>query len=148
MSRFLPERFPGEDAIAMYASRYRRSDVGALEVRGPLDLFPSEPSPAYVSSALSWEHPWPLGERAGVYLIYSDLLDLLYIGKAQPLGARLSQHFGAGRACVPRENFWTKRPRFVINIAVPLDMPFEAPALEAYLIDALGPPYNVYGKCS
>jgi len=38
------------------------------------------------------------------------------------------------------------RPSFVATISVDDDMPFEAPALEAYLISQLQPPNNRRGR--
>src|SRR5688572_20785944 len=112
MSQFSFESSPGGKALAKYVSRYRRSDLPPFGVAAPLDLFPSQPVPAGYTPPLTWEHPWPFGDRAGVYFIYSALFDLLYVGKAQYLGARLSQHFGSGKVCVIRER-WTQPPRFV-----------------------------------
>ena len=146
MTQFSFSPFRGGEAVTEYATRYRRSDVPPLEAGTPLDLFPSEPAPADFIQQLTWEHPWPFGDRAGVYLIYSEAFELLYVGKAQHLGSRLYTYFRAGDACVVQHEFWPQRPRFVINIAVPADMPFEAPALEAYLIRALQPVCNVSGK--
>jgi len=147
MSQFSFEPFPGGDAVTKYVTRYRRSDLPALEASPPLDLFPLQPVPAGFTPQLAWEHPWPLRDHAGVYLVYSVSFVLLYIGTAQCLGARLSQHFiGNGeKECIIREK-WSQQPRFVINVAVPRDMPFEALALEGFLIGELQPPDNVKGK--
>jgi hypothetical protein len=60
------------------------------------------------------------------------------------LGYRLWEHFGGGPDCVLKQN-WSQSPRFAINIAVPADMPFEAPALEEYLIRKLKPSGNTCG---
>ena len=147
MSQFSFESSPGGDAVTKYMTRYRHSDVPPFEVAAPLDLFPSQTVPAGFTPQLTWEHPWPFGDRAGVYFVYSASFDLLYVGTAQYLGARLSQHFirNGEKECVIREK-WSQQPRFVINIAVPTDMAFEAAALEGFLIGELQPPDNVKGK--
>ena len=41
---------------------------------------------------------------------------------------------------------WSSRPRYVINVAVPADMAFEAAALETFLIYELQPSDNTHGK--
>jgi hypothetical protein len=138
----------GGDALAEYVSRYRRADLPPLEVGMPLDLFPALPIPAGISPQLTWKNPWPFGDRAGVYLIYSDSFELLYIGKAsmnRSLGYRLYDYFGGGPTCILKSDSWKQAPRFVVNIAVPTEMPFEAPALEEFLIRKLNPSTNVCG---
>ena len=145
MNKF-PKQFRGGDAVTEYEDRYRRSDVPPLEVAPPLDLFPSLPTLDGFTPPLRWEHPWPFGDRAGVYLVYSNSFDLIYVGKAQRLTSRLYDYFGEGDVCEVRHNNWPQPPRFVINIAVPSNMTFEAPALEAYLIRELQPIRNISGK--
>jgi len=136
INQFSFESSPSGVAVTKYVTLYRRSGLPEFEVSKPLDLFPSTPPTG----------PWPYPVRAGVYLIYSASFDLLYVGKAQYLGERLSQHFGSGEICVIRGKWTHQPPRYVINIAVPTDMPFEAPALEAFLIGELQPSDNSYGK--
>ena len=149
MSEFSLKPFPCGDkvtnAFTKFLTRYWPSGVPAPDVAQALDLFPSQPVPAGFTPQKTWKDPWPFNDRAGVYLIYSAEFDLLYVGTAQYLGARLSGHFGSGKDCVPRGK-WSKPPRFVISIAVPEDVPFEAPALEGFLIGELGPPDNFKGK--
>ena len=81
-------------------------------------------------------------------MIFNESLELLYIGKAsmnRSLGYRLYDHFVGGRACAPRAD-WLLPARFVINIAVPKESPFEAPAIEEFLIRKLKPKSNATGK--
>lgn len=140
--------FAGGDALAEYVSRYRRTDVPALEIGGALDLYPDRVPPATFAPQLTWEHPWPFNNRAGVYMIYDEALQLMYVGKVSMsrfFGHRLYEYFGNGDACVPKAE-WLHPARFVINIAVPEEMPFEAPALEEFLIRKLQPPCNGTGK--
>jgi len=141
-----PQHFAGGDALHEYVSRYRRSDLPELEVGNPLDLFPEEPISCDFVPELTWEHEWPFNNRSGVYLIYSDKQDLLYIGQAHRLGKRLYDYFGGGKVCRLRHETWPQRPRFVINIAVPDDMAWEKAGLESFLIQKLQPFCNVIGR--
>ena len=139
--------FPGAEAVAEYILRYRRDDVPPLQFGGPLDLFPTTQLPHSITPPFTWEHPWPSAQRAGVYLIYSGGLELLYIGKAsmnRNLGQRLHEYFGHDAVCL-LGNHWLQPPRFVITIAMPEAMSFEAPALEEFLIEALNPTHNTHG---
>lgn len=139
---------PGYDAVAEFASRHRHPDFPPLEAGGPFDLFPSLPLPVGIVPQGGWTEQWPFAERAGVYLIYSESFALLYVGKSsmnQCLRKRLWRHFGGGATCVLNEP-WTQAPRFVVNIAVPDEMAFEAPALEEYLIKKLQPLLNTVGR--
>jgi hypothetical protein len=133
------------NAIAGYERRFRREDVDRLEVSGLYALFPSSPSTEEVLGR--WPDQWPNGERAGAYLIFDEQLALLYVGKASKIGARLSGWFGydENKCCRVRHPGWSRPPRFVLTVAVPEEMRFEAPALEAYLIRALTPPDNTAG---
>ena len=84
-----------------------------------------------------------------MYLIYSDTFELLYVGKASMgscLGKRLYTYFGAAQECVLKHTTWTQSPRFMLTIAVPESMPFEAPALEEFLIGRLEPTNNSVGR--
>jgi hypothetical protein len=140
--------FAGGDAVAEYVSRYRRTDLPPLEVGAALDLYPARVAPATFIPQLTWEHPWPFNNRAGVYMIYDETLQLMYIGKVSMsrfFGHRLYEYFGNGDTCTPKME-WLHPARFVINIAVPEEMPFEAPALEEFLIRKLQPPCNGTGK--
>lgn len=139
--------FPGAETVAEYILKYRRDDIPALQVGGPLDLFPTVPLPYGVIPPFTWEHQWPSARRAGVYLIYSVALQPLYVGKAsmnRNLGQRLYEYFGGGATCALQDP-WPEPPRFVITIVVPEKMPFEAPALEEYLIKSLCPICNTHG---
>jgi len=62
---------------------------------------------------------------------------------------RLGSYFknnAADKSCriVERSDWraWSDPPKYVVSIAVPDQLPFEAPALEEYLIAALKPPDN------
>ena len=138
--------FPGGDFLLDYATRFRRDDVGEIEIGPALDLFPDEPSPKGFTAKANWKGLWPLAERAGVYFIYDQDFKLLYVGKAWKFGPRLAQHFGSKISGCMILGRWSNRPRYVINVAVPRDMAFEAAALEAFLIYGLKPEDNIHGK--
>lgn len=137
-------------AIAEYEQRFRRNDLESLEKSGLYDLFPSNGA-VEVPVAATWpDDPWPFASRAGVYLIFDEKLDLLYVGKASlssSLGERLCNYFriDRDRGCCIRHDGWKKTPRYVATIAVPEDMRFEAPALEEFLITRLQPIANSIG---
>ena len=148
MNEYSFSPFRGGDALNEYASRYRRADLPPFDVGQPLDLYPSRPHSANFIPQLTWEHPWPFADRAGVYLLYDDALDLFYIGKVSMnrcLGQRLYEYFGGGEICIPKID-WLQPARYVIIIAMSPELPFEAPALEEFLIRKLQPRINGTGK--
>ena len=143
---------PVLDAISEYATKYRRSEFPPFDISDQLyGLFPStlhslETAPPYV-----WPAPYPFDQRAGVYLIFSDTLELLYVGKASMgscLGKRLYTyfHYAAGQPCTLKHSTWTQEPRHLLTVAVPEATPFEAPALEEFLIARLHPSNNSVGR--
>jgi hypothetical protein len=137
------------DAIDEYNTGFRRADFPALEISGLYDLFPSKPHSLAKPAEHNWPVRYPSDQRAGVYLIYSDTFELLYVGKASMgscLGKRLYTYFGAAQECVLKHTTWTQSPRFMLTIAVPESMPFEAPALEEFLIGRLEPTNNSVGR--
>ena len=140
--------FIGNDTLSEYISRYRRADLPPVAIGDPLDLYPDRPAPNGFDRKLTWASPWPFADHPGVYLLYSEGFEILYIGKAsmsRNLGKRLWERFGAGKTCRPKEE-WLKPIRFVINIAVPKELAFEAPAIEEFLILKLRPKFNGTGK--
>jgi hypothetical protein len=137
-----------DSAIAEYSEKYRRGDYGSLRVSEPFDIRPELGTPKEHSIGGTWTQKWPFDEDCGVYLLYSASFELLYVGKSSMnrcLGKRLYDRFGGGEVCKPSED-WLEEARFVINIAVPREMPFEAPALEEFLIRKLQPRLNGPGK--
>jgi hypothetical protein len=78
-------------------------------------------------------------------------LNVLYVGKASMsniLAARLSSYFGYGKekTCRVFHDNWKNKPRFVITVAVPDNLIFEAPSLEEFLIRELKPGDNMVGR--
>lgn len=139
--------FRGGEAVTEYVHSFRRSDLPPIQAGAPLDLYPSRPESALFPRQLTWDDPWPYGDRAGVYLLYDEALNLLYVGKAsmnRRLGQRLYEYFGGGEVCHPRLD-WLRPARYVIIVAMPAEFPFEAPALEEFLIRRLQPKLNGVG---
>jgi len=139
------------DAIADYVTRFRRPEFPAFEISGLYDLSPDRPHSFATPPPHSWPAAYPFGWRAGVYLIFSESLDLLYVGKASMssnIGSRLATyfHYGEAREMVLQHSGWSQPPRFFYAVAVPEQMPFEAPALEEFLIGRLQPPDNSVGR--
>lgn len=140
---------PAGEALALYQSEHRHPKRALFEIGPVVHLFPDTSLTLATDETSPWTAPWPFSERAGVYLIYSVDLQLLYVGKAsmgQSVGKRLYCHFGGNdEKCVFNPNGWNVHPQFVVIVAMPEDAPFEAPALEEFLIAKLLPKLNVYG---
>ena len=142
---------PTTDAIADYTAKYRRPEFPPFEVSGLYDLFPAKPHTCATPPTHSWPVPYPFDQRAGTYLIYSESLELLYVGKASMgscIGKRLWTyfHYAADQECTLKHSTWTQPPRFLLIVAAPEGMPFEAPALEEFLIGRLQPSNNSVGR--
>jgi hypothetical protein len=144
---------PGAKEVNEYILHYRRSEFKPLTTQGPIDLFPEKQVPIGIKPAHTFEN-WQSADltssHPGVYLVYSESFAVLYIGKASMkalIGRRLWTYFGNGDKCIIKDpKKWEHTPRFLVNIAVPDDMPFEAPLLEEYLIGQIDPSGNVLGK--
>ncbi|CAM2163214.1 GIY-YIG domain-containing protein [Burkholderia cepacia] len=91
---------------------------------------------------------FPNAASAGVYLVFDSNDHLLYVGKADGLGARLGSHFGwnADRTAGHVKNAKLSEAYAVRTIALPSESWFEAAAIEAFLIRRLGPSLNVVGR--
>lgn len=136
--------FEGATEVRNYAERFRRPELPPLQVAHPLDLFPDQPRKLPYEPLLRWDdsEPWRHAEEAGVYLVYTEDKSLIYVGTSQRLAGRLYSYFGGGGSCVLKHSTWPAPPRYVATVAVPDTCKFEAPALEAYLIQHLNPPWN------
>lgn len=138
--------------LEKYRTHYRRDDIPPFEVQGFYDLLPASPLPASLPRAVSGTWPkdeFVLGKRRGVYAVFSESLELLYVGKASlnsSIGNRLGIHFRKNEdGSLRYAKKWTQVPRFVVAIAVPDTLRWEAPALEEFLIMALQPLVNGTG---
>jgi excinuclease UvrABC nuclease subunit len=85
---------------------------------------------------------YPNATDYGCYVFYSELNELLYVGKASlaDLGSRLSCHFRRDTTQAVPVDRWEPPARFLQNI--PVHESHEAPSLEEYLINTLRPRYN------
>ena len=95
--------------------------------------------------------PWPNGDEAGCYVMYSEHGGLLYIGLARHISARLNQWFRYNKRqdqsalwTSSAEGNWNDQPKRLQTIKV--NYPYEAPSLEAFLIGQLDPPENIHMK--
>ena len=89
---------------------------------------------------------WPFGSVAGCYAFFSEEQHLLYVGKAAAAIARRTGSYfrwDETRTFISPIGNWTKRPKYLLTVKV--NEPYEAPSLEAYLIDMLQPPDNEIG---
>ena len=100
---------------------------------------------------MGWDDYWPYTSHQGVYLICDKNEQVLYCGKASfkgEVGDRLSSYFqydSDGRCYIIDPDKWSKKPRYVVTVAAPRGMAFEAPALEEYLITKYKFPDNKKG---
>jgi hypothetical protein len=136
------------DAIAEYHNTYRHPDLKPFDLSRLYDLFPHKPTRVAIET--HWRNAsWPNGDSRGVYLIWDEALSLRYIGRSQLLGKRLNEYFrensGRGSDCYIYHPGWKREPRFVATI--PVEMNFEAGALEEYLIGTLKPEENDLPWC-
>jgi len=126
--------------ISEYCSRYRREGLPQIE-ESPIYILNEDYAGENSTSDLRWPDTYPLAERRGVYAIFGAS-GLLYIGKAsfQTLGSRLSNYFRYDenkQNCITNpKHTWSTLPTHLVAWAVPNDMPFEASALEEYLISS------------
>lgn len=142
-----------KQAVERYDAECRNPAMGQFSV-GPLyDLFP-EKGEGTESCEVSWPTMWPNCHDAGVYALLDEQLNVLYIGKASlrsSIGGRLSSYcaYRSDKTCrLKHDGYWTKTPRYAWSVAVPETTPFEAPALEEFLIRELQPSDNTAGITS
>ena len=135
-------------AVREYDENYRSAKMGKLEISEPYDMAP-EKGETRIPCDGKWPDMWPYASRAGIYAFIDKNLEVVYVGKASlrsTLGARVSSYCGyaTDRSCQMYHR-WTSLPRYLVTVAVPEDTPFEAPALEEFLISKLQPNENSTG---
>lgn len=133
------------ELIKIYQTQYRNSELKPYDISEKYDLFPDKIINS--DNEYCWNAKWPNSERAGVYLILDDQLDVIYIGKADYLGPRLSSyfHYDENRNC-KIINYWNGKPRFILTVAVPDSSKFENASLEAFLISKIKTKNNIQGS--
>lgn len=126
-----------ESALSEFNRVFPRPNVGDIALSSPFRVIDD----FAVSS-------FPNAASAGVYLVFDRNDHLLYIGKADGLGARLGSHFGwnADRTAGHVKNAKLSEAHAVRTIALPRESWFEAAAIEAFLIWRLDPSLNVVGR--
>jgi len=137
-----------KETVEQYRALHRREGLPDFDVSGLYDLFPKTDPRS--DTAHHWPDDWPNAGRAGVYAVFADDRELLYVGKSSMnsfLAARLGAYFGYApdRSCRIK-NTWVRAPRFLVTVGVPDDSTWEAPALEEFLIQKLNPPLNRNGR--
>ena len=122
------------DGVETYQSTFRHPDLPKFEISDLYCLFPDENW-----SGIQWPTTYEHTGRCGVYLMLPNEISINYIGKTsmkQNFGSRLGSYFTYAddkKTCRVNGD-WKTQPRFLLTIAVPKSMEFEAPALEEYLI--------------
>jgi len=125
-------------ALAEYQKKYRHPSSPALEIESEYCLFPDSSF-----NGKSWPDTYPHAGRAGVYIVLDQARTVLYVGKASftnTLGSRLGSYFcydADGKTCSIQDN-WSANPHYLVIVATPEGMEFEAPAIEEYLITKFG----------
>lgn len=124
--------------ISDYCFIYRKEGLPPIQ-ESPIYILNENYKGQPCESETRWPGIYPLADKYGVYAIFG-VSNLLYIGKAslQPIGNRLSTYFRYAenkKDCITNpQHTWSAPPTHVVVWAVPDEMPFEASALEEYLI--------------
>ena len=127
-----------EEKLNKYSKTYRRDDLPELKISGLYSLFPDK-NPN-ITADVNWPNSYINGDKAGVYIILNQDMQVLYIGKASmsnTIGGRLNSYFAYEddkKTCKVKSQNWKGEPCFIATVAVDDSMTFEAPALEEYLI--------------
>lgn len=95
-----------------------------------------------VNSELPWSINFP-----GIYVIFNDLNQCLYIGQSTSIGKRLRTHIRSSLHSSLWKTTWRQKGYKRLKIAFRRDKKrFERLTLEARLIHRLNPEYNLIGK--
>jgi hypothetical protein len=109
------------EPLRAYHNEWRHHLLPEPSVSGLYALYPQKP--CAVRAEFEWPVDWPQGSGPGVYLVFGFELDLLYVGKTDWLGKRLSDHFknaipyDRNSGCREAET-WGVPPAFLCTIAV------------------------------
>lgn len=126
------------ESISYYQLRYNTQ----FEISEIYSLYPE-------GDEYGFKESWPFLNDGGVYLILDENKNVIYVGKADKFGQRLSGHFRAGsmgECIIYSQQWWTNQPRYIINVKVPEDRKYENLSLEGYLISMLDPDDNTAGR--
>lgn len=133
----VPPLQPAVEAIANFYGLRGRTPIGTLS--GLYSLHPTCDLPV----PMRWPAQYPNCDATGLYLVYNELAQLLYVGKANRIGHRLGNYFGEDQdptVCVILSSEWSSRPGYVATIVTADET--EALELERHLIRELDPPDN------
>ena len=131
-------------AIREYHEKYRNPQLAEPSIS---DLYFLEKQPPdSVPKENEWPATFPYASRPGVYVFLDTNGDLLYVGRADNLGTRVSSYFryGKDKACEAKDTWHPHPPYSLLTVAV--TERFEASSLEEFLIGRLDPPVNKKGK--
>ncbi|MBK1721379.1 GIY-YIG nuclease family protein [Thiocystis violacea] len=96
-----------------------------------------------------WDNDqYPHQDKPGVYLIFDEDLELMYIGKTDStFGSRLYTYFKGTDVCKIVHPGWSRKPCYVATIPIEKSQKHivSPVALEDYLIDRLQPYDNTRG---
>jgi hypothetical protein len=138
--------------IMKYTSSHHRDNMPTYAISGLYDLFPESGASGKKLVTHRWPDEWPNHSSAGIYAVFDDKIDLIYLGKTPQnsfLEARLDSCFGSRteRSC-RLIGEWRIQPRYVLTVAVADDSTWEAAAMEEFLINTLSPALNERGQSS
>lgn len=127
-----------KNKISEYKKNYSLPSF-ELNISDWYKLFPNSRNKEQEKKCLQWPGIFPHAERQGVYLIFDKNKELLYIGKVSMnhnIGGRLGSYFSYAKDKINCKvnHEWSSNPEYIVTVAVPEGMSFEAPALEEYLI--------------
>lgn len=130
-----------------YDQLYRNPNLPRLELSGLYSLHPERQGS--IDTPYQWPGPYPNADYAGVYVIFSSDMKLIYVGVASNINSGVSRYFrysaDGNRCCELRDN-WDIEPIYIATIGIADKTFFEAYALEQYLIFEFKPPVNKQGK--
>ncbi|MCC5996670.1 MAG: nucleotide excision repair endonuclease [Oceanicaulis sp.] len=120
---------PARNALNDYQERYQLKTETAV----------------YALTEENWRDEYiPFRQSSGCYLFYDEAGQLLYVGKAVNLGARVGSYFNPSPFAPKPGHVWSAMPHHALVIRV--ENFWEAPSLEEYLINALKPADNTRGR--
>lgn len=90
-----------KDAIRKFNARFPRPGITDLVEKLSTIFNPRDPD--------QWKNPWPNAGAPGVYFIFDDQGDILYIGMATDnIGMRLSKHIKGGSNSDFKQPAWVE----------------------------------------
>jgi hypothetical protein len=122
------------NTVDQFHREWRHPRLEPLVCSALYSLFPEKTID--MPTVLNWPSQWPNDDRPGVYMIFGAERQLLYVGKSQWIGRRLSSYFtwsnGRNSGCRVVHSSWRTEPMFVATI--PVAESFEGAAVEEFLI--------------